>query len=79
LGNPVAVRFLPNGTYYYLSNYDHKIRKVDLQGQISVYAGASRNSSNIGDGPANAAFFDINYQSKIARDQAGNIYRICLA
>jgi len=73
LGIPDAVRFLPDGSYYYLSGFDKKIRKVDIAGQISVYAG---DNTTIGDmGPANSAVFDFGYaDGKIAEDSTGNLY-----
>lgn len=73
LGIPESVRFLPDGSYFYLSGFDKKIRKVDVAGQISVYAG---NNTSIGDGGAgNSAAFDFAYSDgKIARDPAGSLY-----
>lgn len=73
LGLIQSVRFLPDGSYFFVSN-DFKIRKVDVQGQIAVYAG---NQSNIGDaGPANSAFLHMSEVEgrKLVRDREGNIY-----
>jgi sugar lactone lactonase YvrE len=73
VGIPEAVRFLPDSSYLYLSGFDKKIRKVDVAGQISVYAG---DNASIGDGEAaNSAAFDFEFSDgKIARDTVGHLY-----
>lgn len=73
LGIPEAVRFLQDGSFYYLSGFDKRIRKVDVAGQISVYAG---DNTSIGDGGSgNTAALDFAYSdAKIARNPAGGLY-----
>jgi M6 family metalloprotease-like protein len=73
IGIPEAVRFLPDGSYYYLSGFDKKIRKVDVLGQINPYAG---DNTSIGDGgPALSGSFDFEFSDgKIALDAAANLY-----
>ncbi len=67
---PFGICIDPNGNLYLADAYNHCIRKVGIDGQVSVYAGTG--SAGYLDGPADEAKF--NQPINICLDDAGNMY-----
>jgi uncharacterized protein (TIGR03437 family) len=70
LNNPTAVTVDAAGVVYLSDQFNHRIRKVALDGTITTVAG--NESAGFGDGPAATASF--NFPGGITVDAAGNLY-----
>ena len=71
LNNPYGVAVDPAGNLYIADSFNHRIRKVDTDGNITTVAGGSNGYSGDG-GPATDAELDTPYG--VALDGAGNLY-----
>lgn len=70
-----------NGTVYVADTYNHKIRKISKEGDVTTLAGSGSNGKTLGVGAA-ASFYN---PSGVAVDSSGNVYvadktnhRICM-
>jgi trimeric autotransporter adhesin len=72
LGNPDAVAVDGAGNEYVVDNYDNKVRKVDLDGQISTVAGNGFTGYTGNGGPATAA--TLNDPRGVAVDGLGDVF-----
>ncbi len=61
-----------NGNLYIADRYNHRVRKVDLTGVITTFAGTGSAGHSGDGGPATAA--ELNTPIVLAADTAGNIY-----
>ena len=72
LNNPTAIAVSDGGVVYFSDQFNHRIRRVALDGTITTVAG-NGNAGFSGDGgPAVGA--SLNYPGGLALDVAGNLY-----
>lgn len=69
---PTDVTFDPAGNLYIADAVDNKIRKIDLNGVVTTFAGTGTSGYSGDGGPATAA--QLNYPRNVAADALGNIY-----
>lgn len=69
---PTDLAFDGAGNLYVLSQYAHKIRKIDASGNITTFAGTGTQGFSGDEGQASLA--QLNYPTGIAVDAAGNVY-----
>ena len=67
---PFGICIDPEGNLYLADAYNHCIRKIGIDGQVSIYAGTG--SAGYLDGPADEARF--NQPINICMDNEGNMY-----
>ncbi len=72
LAFPVAVTVDATGSVYVADSDNHRIRKIDLQGTITTYAGGGQRGYGGDGGSATEAL--LAYPSGLAVDPAGNLY-----
>jgi sugar lactone lactonase YvrE len=72
LTGPSAVALGPGGVLYIADTNNHRIRRIGLDGIISVYAGNGASGDSGDEGPATSA--SISFPEGIAFDGAGNLY-----
>ncbi|MGG3280515.1 S-layer homology domain-containing protein [Paenibacillus solani] len=72
LNKPSGVAIDSIGNLYIADSYNHRIRKVDVSGEISTVAGTGTDGYS-GDGGA-ATSAQLNYSSGVAVDSIGNLY-----
>ncbi|MFE9898412.1 NHL repeat-containing protein, partial [Streptomyces sp. NPDC005529] len=72
LASPWDVAVDAHGNLYTTDTYNHRIRKVDLQGTISTVAGTGQRGFNGDNQPATTA--QLNYPRGLTVDAHGNLY-----
>jgi uncharacterized protein (TIGR03437 family) len=72
LNNPTSIAVDGAGVVYFCDQFNHRIRKVALDGTISTIAGNGSPGFSGDGGPATAAM--LNYPGGMALDAAGNLY-----
>ncbi len=72
LNNVYAVARGPDGSLYLCDMDNHRIRRVDLEGRISTFAGSDQQGYFGDDGPATKASLDKPYE--MAWDKGGNLF-----
>ncbi len=73
LNNPAGVAVDKAGNLYLADAQNHVVRKVDLQGTISIVAGTAGKAGFAGDGKK-ATLAQLNNPWAVAVDKAGNLY-----
>lgn len=72
LENPVEVRFLPDGSFFIAALHEARVLYVDLDGNISVYAGSGNEGFTGDNGPASEA--DLSEAAGLALSEDGTLY-----
>ena len=72
LNNVYAIARGPDGSLYLCDMDNHRIRRVDADGNISTFAGSNQQGYTGDGGPATKASLDKPYE--MAWDKAGNLY-----
>ena len=74
LGNPSGLAFDGNGNLYISDTFNNLVRKVDVNGTITTFAGSGSGLSGYGGdgGPASDAL--LSYPASVAVDGNGNLY-----
>ena len=72
LYRPVGIAFDGVGNLYIVDVYDQVVRRVDVEGVITTFAGNGQRGYDGDGGPANQA--TLNFPEAIATDTAGNVF-----
>lgn len=73
ISRPCRITADPAGNVYFVEEYKYRIRKIDTEGRISLFAGTGERGDSGDGGPANSAQIQSNCAG-IAADNAGNVY-----
>ena len=69
---PAGLAFDPEGNLYIADRENHRVRKIDTNGNISTFAGIGKAGFSGDGGPAVSA--KLNLPSGLATDEKGNLY-----
>ncbi len=69
---PIGVLVRRDGSILIADASNHRVRKIDLSGEITTFAGTGNSGFTLS--AASAALADLNRPSGLAEDQAGNVY-----
>ena len=72
MNNPTAASFDAAGNLYVTDQFNHRIRKIDTNGEITTFAGNGTAAFAGDNGPATSA--SLNYPGETAMDSAGNLF-----
>ena len=72
LNGPIDLTFDASGNLYISDNANNRIRRVDVSGMITTWAGTGLTNYSGDGGPASTA--ELNYPGSVALDHAGSYY-----